>query len=61
MSEHDVLILGGGTGGLTVAARLLASPSPPKVTVLEPSERHFYQPLFTLVGGGVVKKEESMR
>ena len=60
-SEHDVLVIGGGTGGLTVAARLLAEPNAPRVTILEPSEQHFYQPLWTLVGGGVFPKEQSAR
>ena len=60
-SEHDVLVLGGGTGGLTVAARLLTEANPPGVTILEPSEQHYYQPLWTLVGGGVFPKEASVR
>ncbi len=60
-SEHDILVIGGGTGGLTVAARLLAAPNAPGVTILEPSEHHYYQPLWTLVGGGVFPKEASVR
>jgi sulfide:quinone oxidoreductase len=60
-THHPVLILGGGTGGLTVAARLrLADPSIP-VALVEPSETHYYQPLWTLVGGGVFPKEQSAR
>ncbi|MCB9649919.1 MAG: NAD(P)/FAD-dependent oxidoreductase [Deltaproteobacteria bacterium] len=62
MSEHhSVVIVGGGTGGLTVAARLCASPNPPKVAIIEPSEKHYYQPIWTLVGGGVFPKEISER
>ena len=60
-SHHDVLIIGGGSGGLSVAARLRNSPSPPDVAILEPSEKHYYQPIWTLVGAGVFPKETSVR
>jgi len=56
-----VLILGGGTAGLTVAARLRRAAPGVDVAVIEPSETHDYQPLWTLVGGGVVAKERSRR
>lgn len=59
--EHDVLIIGAGTGGLSVAARLAAIPNGPRVTILEPSEKHYYQPLWTLVGAGVFPKETTER
>lgn len=62
MSEHhEVLIVGGGSAGITVAARLSALPAPPKVAILEPSTKHYYQPIWTLVGGGVFPKEVSER
>lgn len=60
-SHHDVLIIGAGAAGLTVAARLLQADDPPAVTLLDPAEKHYYQPLWTLVGGGVVPKEASER
>jgi sulfide:quinone oxidoreductase len=57
-----VLIVGGGTAGLTVAARLTKGRANTlDVAVIEPSENHFYQPLWTLVGGGVFPKEKSRR
>ena len=49
--RHKVLIVGGGSAGLTLAARLRRS-GLPDVAVLEPSASHYYQPLWTLVGGG---------
>jgi len=49
--KHQVLIVGGGTAGITVAARLLRK-GYRDVAVIEPSAEHYYQPLWTLVGGG---------
>ncbi len=50
-AKHHVLVVGGGTAGITVAARLLRK-GYTDVAVIEPSDRHYYQPLWTLVGGG---------
>lgn len=60
-NHHPVLIVGGGTGGLCVASRLAKQASPPAVTLIEPSEHHYYQPLWTLVGAGVFAKESTVR
>jgi sulfide:quinone oxidoreductase len=63
MSEHihhKILIIGGGTAGLTVAARLIRA-GETDVAIVEPSEKHFYQPLWTLVGAGCVGKVSTMR
>jgi sulfide:quinone oxidoreductase len=59
--KHQILVVGGGTGGLTVASQLLNRDDAPEVAVIEPSDAHYYQPLWTLVGGGVFPKEESER
>ncbi len=65
MSEtvhHQVVIVGGGTAGITVAARLTKGWfNALDVAVIEPSDKHYYQPLWTLVGGGVVNKEVTER
>lgn len=61
MSDPHVLIVGGGTGGLTVASQLLNRDDAPSVTVLDPADTHYYQPMWTLVGGGVFDREESAR
>ena len=49
--KHQILIVGGGTAGITVAARMLRT-GYTDVAVIEPSSTHHYQPLWTLVGGG---------
>jgi sulfide:quinone oxidoreductase len=56
-----VVIVGGGNGGIGVAARLLRAGRDLDVAIIEPSETHYYEPLWTLVGGGVVPKEKSAR
>lgn len=62
MSKHyDVIIVGGGTGGLTVAAHLHESAPELNTAIIEPNEKHYYQPIWTLVGGGVFNKEISER
>src|SRR5687767_2740269 len=60
MKTH-VLVLGGGTGGISVAARLLRLRSDLQVSIVEPSCFHYYQAFWTLVGGGVGAKESTER
>lgn len=59
--HHDILIVGGGTGGLTVASQLAQHPAAPDIAIIEPGEKHYYQPLWTLVGAGVYPREASER
>jgi len=59
--HHRVLVLGGGSAGITVAARVRRADPSLDVGLVEPSETHYYQPLWTLVGRGVVKPETTAR
>ncbi len=58
--HHEVLIIGGGTAGVTVAARVLRK-GLSDVAVIEPSDSHYYQPLWTLVGAGQATAGETRR
>lgn len=59
-SHHRIVIIGGGTAGIMTAS-LLRRSGEEDIALVEPSRQHFYQPLWTLVGGGVVPKEASVR
>lgn len=59
-SSHRVVIVGGGSAGITVAARLRRA-GITDVAVIEPSDTHWYQPLWTLVGGGLAEVARSAR
>ena len=58
-SHHRVVIVGGGSAGISVAARLKRKVD--DVVVIEPSDKHYYQPLWTLVGAGHAKAEQTER
>jgi sulfide:quinone oxidoreductase len=54
--RHQVVIIGGGNAGISVAARLKRARPGTDIAIIEPSGKHYYQPLWTLVGGGVFDK-----
>jgi len=59
--HHKVLIVGGGTAGICVAARLAKKLPKDSIAIIDPATKHYYQPLWTLVGGGVGTREETER
>lgn len=60
-SSYKLVIVGGGTGGITIAARMKKHFPAASIALLEPSEQHFYQPMWTLVGGGEVDKSTTVK
>jgi sulfide:quinone oxidoreductase len=58
--HHKIVIVGGGSAGVSVASRLLHA-GETDVAVIDPAEVHYYQPLWTLVGGGLAPAGESAR
>jgi sulfide:quinone oxidoreductase len=58
--KHQILIVGGGTAGISVAARLRKKKYA-DVAVMEPSEQHYYQPAWTLVGAGLFDLDKTVR
>ena len=60
--HHQIVIVGGGTAGITVAAQHKRGwGKKVDVAIVEPSSNHYYQPLWTLVGAGLAKKESTRK
>ena len=59
----DVVIVGGGTAGITVASRLLrkAKAVDLHVSIVEPAPVHYYQPALPVVGAGVTRLDNIQR
>lgn len=58
-----IVIVGGGTGGMAVIAALnqLAGRARLDITLVEPADYHYYQPQWTMVGGGLFPREVTRR
>lgn len=61
MDKRDVVIVGGGSGGIAAATSLLKRQRKLSITIIEPSEEHFYQPAWTLVGAGEFRQARSVK
>ena len=57
----DIVVIGGGTAGIGFVASLLKRDPHLNVTVIEPSAQHYYQPAWTLVGGGAYDAKDTAR
>jgi 2-polyprenyl-6-methoxyphenol hydroxylase-like FAD-dependent oxidoreductase len=56
MSHHQIVIIGGGNAGISLAAQLLRKNRQLDIAIIDPSEKHYYQPAWTLVGAGVFER-----
>jgi len=52
-AKYDIVIIGGGAAGISVASSLIARRSGLEIAVIDPADIHYYQPGWTMVGGGV--------
>ncbi|MGP1581085.1 MAG: NAD(P)/FAD-dependent oxidoreductase, partial [Wolinella sp.] len=60
-AKGKILIIGGGGGGIDSAARLLRGLDSPDITIVDPSDYHYYQPGFTLIGCGVYALDDVIK
>ena len=59
--HHEVVIIGGGAAGVAVASSLLSRNSKLDVAIIDPADKHYYQPGWTMVGGGVFKPATTVK
>ncbi|TMV91846.1 TIGR01244 family phosphatase [Thioclava sp. BHET1] len=60
-ATYAVVIVGAGAAGIAVAASLKARQSDLEIAIIDPADVHYYQPGWTLVGGGVFRPEQTAK
>ena len=60
-ASHDIVIVGGGAAGAAVAASLLRRRHDLDIAIIDPSETHYYQPGWTMVGGGIFRAADTAK
>lgn len=59
--KFSVVIVGAGAAGISVASSLLSRQPNLDIAIIDPAEVHYYQPGWTMVGGGIFKPEKTVR
>lgn len=60
-NAFDIVVIGGGAAGIGVTASLLHRRPALRIAIIEPSDKHYYQPAWTLVGSGTYDIGQTVR
>lgn len=52
-AHFQIVVVGAGAGGISVAASLKSRQPDLEIAVIDPADVHYYQPGWTMVGGGI--------
>lgn len=61
MKAKKIVIVGGGNAGISVAAQLLRKEKNLEIQIIDPSDKHYYQPAWTLVGAGIYDVQDTIK
>ena len=59
--NFQIVIIGGGNAGISVASKLLIKDKKLDIAIIDPAQKHYYQPAWTLVGSGVFDINDTVR
>lgn len=60
-ATFDVVIVGAGAGGVSVAASLKSRKPGLDIALIDPADIHYYQPGWTMVGGGIFTAQQTAK
>lgn len=60
-AKFDVVIVGAGAAGISVASSLKSRKPDLDIAVIDPADVHYYQPGWTMVGAGVFEQDTTVR
>ena len=60
-TQYQIVIVGGGNAGISIAAQLLRKDSSLDIAIVDGAKKHYYQPAWTLVGGGEFNIQDTER
>ncbi len=60
-AEHDIVVIGGGAAGMAVASSLISRNGALDIAIVEPTDVHYYQPGWTMVGAGIFEPKATAK
>ncbi|MEP3279302.1 MAG: TIGR01244 family sulfur transferase, partial [Stappiaceae bacterium] len=60
-AKYEVVIVGAGAAGVAAASSLKSRKPDLEIAIIDPADIHYYQPGWTMVGGGIFKAEETAK
>ena len=60
-ASYDIVIVGAGAAGIAAAASLKARDETLDIAIIDPADIHYYQPGWTMVGGGIFQPAKTAK